>query len=191
MPLAGTGAGGLKHRRGEVIEVLLPRLRAAAQGFDIALVLWNARDVAAVQQQREAGRDWPELSDHLSLEADSLGKLAGSGRLSLFIGAGVSKPVGLPDWWSLLKGLANDAGISADWSDTVSDPIEIATPIVDQLGPDFHQAVVKRLDSSRHGIGHALLAALRVKQMVTSNFDPCMELALDQPLDRRYRVLTQ
>ena len=48
--------------------------------------------------------------------------------------------------------------------------------------------MTKLLDSSRHAVGHAPLASLRVKQMVTTNFDPCMELALEPVLDKDFRV---
>lgn len=190
VPLVGTGAGGLNHRRGEVIQALIPRLREAADGFDIALVLLDRRDLAAAQQARTDHTDWLELTGSLRSAADRLGVLAGHGQLSLFIGAGASKPVGLPDWWTLLKDLADDAGISVDWG-AATDPLETATPIVNELGERFHQAVASKLDCGKHGIGHALLAGLRVQQMVTTNFDPCMELALDAPLEGRYRVLTR
>jgi hypothetical protein len=190
LPLVGTGTGGLRHRRGEVIDALLLRLRAAAQEIDIALVLWDSRDVAAVQHRRSDNIDWTELTVQLRNTADHLGQLAGHGRLSLFIGAGVSKPVGLPDWSTLLKDLADEAGVCFD-AEASTDLVEAATPIVDELGSRFHQVVTKRLESSTHGIGHALLAGLRVQQMVTTNFDACMELAMDKALDGRYRVLTR
>jgi len=158
MPLVGTGAGGLKHRRGELIEVLLPRLHAVAQGFDIALVLWDARDLAAVQDRRRDKTDWPDLTDPLRDEADALGRLAGNGRLSLFIGAGVSTPVGLPNWWTLLNELATDAGTIVVW-DPAADPIKITTPSVKELGDRFHDAVSARGNSTRHGIGHVLVSS--------------------------------
>jgi uncharacterized protein (DUF4415 family) len=51
--------------------------------------------------------------------------------------------------------------------------------------------LVKALEAQRHGIGHALLASLPVTRMVTTNFDPCMELALQGALgiDDQFRVL--
>ncbi|GAA1826595.1 SIR2 family protein [Microlunatus capsulatus] len=190
VPLVGTGTGGLRERRGEVIEALLPALRRAAQGFDIALVLWNRPDLAAVQHRRTDGADWTELSPPLRLAADRLGERAAHGQLSLFIGAGVSRPVGLPDWWSLLKDLAREANLAVDWAAS-ADPVEVATPIVAELGDRFHDAIRERLGSSKHGIGHGLLAGLAVRQMVTTNFDPCMELALDAESSGKYRVLTR
>lgn len=191
VPLAGTGSGGLEHRRAEVIEALLPELRAAANGVDIALVLWDPRDLAAVQNLRTDDADWSELDDPLRVRADHLGALAAQGRLSLFIGAGVSRPAGLPDWWTLLKELAQEAQITdIDWS-TARDPLEIATPIVDKLGNRFHDTVRNRLSTEKYALGHSLLAGLRVQQMVTTNFDACMELAMEDAFDGEYRVLTR
>jgi hypothetical protein len=40
---------------------------------------------------------------------------------------------------------------------------------------------------SRHAVGNAPLAGLRVKQMVTTNFDPCLELALETVLKGEFR----
>jgi hypothetical protein len=54
----------------------------------------------------------------------------------------------------------------------------------------YHHKLVEALDSRRHGIGHALLASLPVTQMVTTNLDPCMELALQGALGAdAFRVL--
>lgn len=54
VPLAGTGAGGLSNRRGEVVEALVPVLGDVAQctGVDVALVLADDQDHAAVQACR-------------------------------------------------------------------------------------------------------------------------------------------
>ncbi len=193
VPLVGVGSGGLAHRRGEVIAALLPALRQAADGVDVALVLWNRSDLAAVQAVRDDNADWDGLTTELVAEADRLGALAGHDRLSLFIGAGVSKPVGLPDWRDLLAELGKRANLTID--PTEKDPVRAATPIVQALGPDYHQTMAELLGgvNPQHAIGHALLAGLQVRQMVTTNFDCCLERALDRSFegDGGYRVLAR
>ncbi|WP_293240456.1 SIR2 family protein [Mycolicibacterium sp.] len=115
--------------------------------------------------------------------------MAARGQLSLFMGAGVSRPAGLPDWWRLLDDLADEAGVVRPSLE--QDPFEAAIPIVEALGDRYHAEVVKRLDKGRHAIGHALLATLRVDRMVTTNFDECMELALEVPSAGEFRVLAR
>jgi SIR2-like protein len=192
LPLAGTGEGGLADRRGEVIDKLFDRHRAMGRslGCDIALVLYERTDFAAVQARRRP-EDWPTdvLNDELREKADHLGRLARAGQLSLFLGSGVSRPVGLPDWNGLLALLAQAAGIEKPRG---LEPEAAASEIKSKMRVEVYQdELVKALEAQRHGIGHALLASLPVTQMVTTNFDPCMELALQGALgiDDRFRVL--
>lgn len=188
VPLVGTGEGGLDGRRGEVINVVLNRHRQSSPDADIALVLIDRRDFAAAQRRRR-DEDWPDLSQSLKDHADRLGKLAGTGQLALFLGAGVSMPVGLPDWQKLLEKLAKKAEVDPPTKDC--DLWDAATPIVNALGASYDQAMAEILDSPRHAVGHALLAGLRIDHMVTTNLDPCMELALEPVLgnSNSFRVL--
>lgn len=189
VPLVGTGEGGLGGRRGEVINAVLHRHRYSNSDTDIAMILQDRRDVAAVQARRRDG-DWPDLSDGLREHADRLGRLAASGQLALFIGAGVSIPAGLPDWQGLLRILASKAGF--ELTTLNSDPWDAATPIVTALGEAYDEAMVQIFDASCHAVGHALLAGLHLNCMVTTNFDPCIELALESVLGpNRFRVLAR
>lgn len=126
LPLVGTGAGGLAHRRGLVIERLLPALEGlvAAHAFDVALVLFDARDHAAVQARRDADSGRLELGD-LTYGADRLARLAASGGLSLFVGARVSIPLGLLSWRDLLTKLGGGRAVSPD-----DDLLDVAEEIV-------------------------------------------------------------
>lgn len=187
LPLPGTGHGGLDTRRAEVINLLFERHRRTSLPADVALVLYDRRDFAAVEERRNED-DWRDLSDELRRHADRLGELAAHGELSLFLGAGVSKPVGLPDWWELLQALAEDANVDLPAGD---DPYRVAAPIVEKLGADYHDAVRRRLGKRLHGVGHALLASIDVTRMVTTNFDACMEEALRAPTAESFRVLTR
>ncbi|BBZ62525.1 SIR2 family protein [Mycolicibacterium monacense] len=187
LPLPGTGQGGLDTQRAEVINALLERYRATTLTADVALILFDRRDFAAVQERRSS-ENWSELSDELRNHADRLGQFAAHGELSLFLGAGISKPVGLPDWSELLKALAKEAGADAPVGD---DPYRAAEPIIEKLGGYRHEAVRRLLDKHLHGVGHALLASIDVRRMVTTNFDSCMEEALKAPAGERFRVLTR
>jgi hypothetical protein len=101
----------------------------------------------------------------------------------------VSRPAGLPDWRQLLDELAAAAKTGTRSPDEGLE--EAATRIKDALGEQYHDEMVKQLNAKQHAVGHALLAGLRVKQMVTTNFDPCMELALEPILDKQFRVLAR
>jgi hypothetical protein len=160
--------------------------------IDVALVLRQESDYAAVQAVRgelPTAVVWPELEGtHLSV-ARRLGKLASSDGLSLFVGAGASIPLGLPAWNDLLASLEVQAGLQP------SPDVDNYTRAADArmgLGDEaFFARMQSEFSQSRHAIGHALLAGLNAKQMVTTNYDPCMELALEGVYRREdYRVLT-
>ncbi|TFV61519.1 hypothetical protein E4P42_01075 [Mycobacterium sp. PS03-16] len=187
LPLPGTGHGGLSSHRGKVIGALLERFRSSPVSADVALVLSDRRDFAAVQERRNDD-DWSDLTEDLRGHADRLGGLAARQELALFIGAGVSVPVGLPDWWRLLNALAEEAGLEIPADE--KDQYRAAKPIVDKLGARYHEAVRRQLDTDKHAAGHALLANLGVRRMVTTNFDCCMENALARPVGE-FRVLTR
>jgi hypothetical protein len=192
LPLAGTGQGGLAGRRGDVVAALVPALQAVAaqQGVDVALVLFDPRDLAAVQANRSA-TSWDELSTEQLRHADELGLLAARGELSLFLGAGISVPVGLPSWSGLLREMAAATGLAGPGDDEVDLP-RAAEPLVEALGDGFGEFMRARFATRRHAVAHALLSGLQTRQMVTTNFDLCMEEALDPVLGPDgYRVMTR
>ncbi|QVI26772.1 SIR2 family protein [Mycolicibacterium neoaurum] len=177
LPIVGAGAGGFRHRRGALLKALLPALQTVARDadIDVALVLFHERDHAAVQNLR-VGTDWNEFNHEELHTADELRRRAANRELSLFLGSGVSVPLGLPDWRGLLTEL--NGGKLTDYSP--ADAPAIAQRIADRLGADhLHDRVAALTDVSDVSPAHLLLAGLGVRRNVTTNYDLAYESALE------------
>ena len=193
LPLVGTGFGGFRRTRGVLIEALIPALQEAASDYDvdIALVLIDDRDHAAVQAVRT--KYWADFAGENSRTnisaADRLGVEAANGHLSLFLGSGVSVPLGVPDWKALLT---KAGGREIDDFDAEKAP-EIAQGIEEKRGKtEFRQRIANAVKVPGVAPTHLLLAALSVRQTVTTNYDIAYERALDTTMGRRrYQVLTR
>jgi hypothetical protein len=169
---------------------VLPRLRRAAAdaGIDVALVLRSASDHAAAQRVRRTMElPWP-LETHLLTAADELAERARADELALFLGAGVSAAAGLPLWGELLVRLATEAGLPEDDLSGLEalPPQDAASLLGRRLGGPAMRARVGEIFADRpHALAHALLAALPVREVVTTNYDRLFEAAAegaDQPV---------
>jgi hypothetical protein len=195
MPAVGTGKGGAASRTGEVVQALLPKLNefVATRDVDIALVCFEPSTYAAAQAERARnGSDgWSaSLSESLRKEAD---RLARKTDLALFLGAGVSQAAGLPDWKGLLQALARLAKMSDDecaalaWINT----LDQASIVKRRLGDDDLRSGIKSLLGSwkHYSLTHALLAALPVREVVTTNYDELFEEAWSHPIGDDITIL--
>jgi hypothetical protein len=187
IPLPGPRHGGLETRRSEVIERFLDGYRSTSLDADLALVLVDRRDFAAVQEPRTDGLG--RAHERACRGSPPTGKIGGKRRTLAVLGRGVSRPVGLPDWRGLLESLAADAGDNAPT--LAGDPYKIAEPIGMLLSNGYHDALRRHLLRHTYGINHALLASLGAKRMVTTNFERCMEIALEAPTSSEFRVLAR
>lgn len=190
IPLLGVGAGLFPGKRADVVRALIRELYAWVSAdcpenerhYDVALVLYRTADYAAAQWQRalldKEADCWPELDAHLKEHADRLGDLAARGNLSVFAGAGVSMPLGFPSWKALLQSMADKAGVDIDLAENADYPA-IGEKLRKQL-PDFDKQVADLFTTDRHALSHALLACLRTRTMVTTNYDPCLENAAER-----------
>lgn len=197
LPALGTGWGGAAGERGALLQQLMPVLREAAaeHGFDVALVLRGASDLAAAQRVRRGDRaGWDggwDLPPHLTRLAERLGEQARRGQLAVFIGAGVSAAAGLPTWERLLDELAERSGLDGDLRAGLAQlpPQDSAALLARELGREELETFVKeRFGPGSYALAHALIADLPVQEFVTTNYDPLVELAAAD-IGRQVRVL--
>lgn len=164
LPLVGTGSGGLRGARGDVVRPLLAHLNKLARerGIDLILCTVNALTWSAVQSAR-THEEWQLTAGEHHLAA-ALAAQARAGRLVFFIGAGVSRDAGLPDWHGLLNAL-HRGDISEKEKSTLSDldPRDHATLI--ELAIGGRAQLLARLAEEigsyeRFGLTHSLLASV-------------------------------
>ena len=186
LPILGTGGGGAKRSAGDVVRELLPALRERARrhSVDVALVARAEAPFAAAQAERrraEGADPWAELPRALRDEVERIAEHAARGRLVLFVGGGVGRGAGLPLWDEMLDELAKQAGMTAEERRALGDldPIDRARIIGKRLdGVELGDAVAQLLGRVQHySISHALLAALPVSEVVTTNYDCLFEQA--------------
>ncbi|RTL69768.1 MAG: hypothetical protein EKK42_06595 [Pseudonocardiaceae bacterium] len=196
MPLFAAGGGGGDRLRGRLLEVALTVAEemGRAKQVDVALVLKGggsgsaasnaSRDLAQAQAIRRARQDgWQDLGPELQAKALDLAAEARNGRLVPFFGAGMSRAAGLPMWATLIKQLAEGAGLDDRESEALK-----RLPILDQADvlrssyadrPAFARAVAKRTTAARYGLGTALLGGLPTSEAVTLNYDDLYEKACE------------
>jgi hypothetical protein len=183
LPLVGVGKGGFADVRGEALRGVLDTAYdvASGRGVDVVIVAKDGADFAAAQAVRRAAEGRDDLSPELREAAGRLGELARAGQLALFLGAGVSVPVGLPSWTELLRRLLRSVDAPVDEKDFLRlDDLDRAELIRRLVPPDGLGALVaEQFSADRHALGHALLAGLRCREVVTTNFDQLYELAAD------------
>jgi hypothetical protein len=194
MPLVGVGDGGFKEIRGATIREILATLAtcAAQEGHpDIALVTWRRSDYAAVQKNRPKVE--PPVDAASKRRVERLADLARAGQLVVFMGAGVSRSAGLPDWKELLEQLATSAQLTGDLKESLLDlPAEDAAQVIGQAltRRRLPERIVELLgEQTRYGLGHSILASMRLPEAVTTNYDTLYESACEGSHDGGVRVL--
>lgn len=96
------------------------------------------------------------------------------GKLSIFLGAGISVSCGLPDWETLLISLSE---VTDSWEAHYADYDNVANIARDAFGDKFNSVVADCLYKEGLEISESALAIARsgVKSLVCFNFDDVME----------------
>jgi hypothetical protein len=178
VPVLGIEGGGHADDRGDVVGQLLHALLGVVSScrLDVALVSPEHSVHGAAQHVRGEVRT-PDLPDEHEREAARLGDLARRGRLALFFGAGLSVPAGLPDWTTMLRRIAEDAGVDPGTLTRLSRLDQ--AQLLQQRLPRLGDAVVRALGTpGRPSLGHALLANLCCREAATTNYDTLYERAV-------------
>lgn len=189
--MIGVGEGGFDGMRADVIEQLLAELTQTARQpghSDIVMVAWRRSDYAAMQQHRPQPTPPPMVTNN---EVDRLARLAMNGDLVAFIGAGVGRSAGLPDWSQLLESLA----AQTHWDDAMRkailrlSPEDAAEALGKELGKRLQNVIVAAVSANRYGLSHSLLASMRMKEVVTTNYDDLFERACERPHNGKLKAL--
>jgi hypothetical protein len=180
MPVPGIGHGGFHGSSGYVIDHLLRTMNEALADLDLDVVLVAADPAAyaAVQARRRQVAEWPSFVDRQQVRR--LAGLARDGGLALFIGAGVSRGAGLPSWEELLQDLAREpeaAAVVGDGAPPLG-PLDTAELLQRLLGRRLQSRILERIGDPEPALGHALLAGLRCREVITTNYDRCYERAV-------------
>lgn len=191
LPVPGTDGGGLDDVSGEAHADLLAVLARLAEHhqLDILLTVKDDRRFQSLQEARlgDPTRWFPGFSatgrpDEPTLKlAEILGTRARRGELSLLLGAGASVGAGLPDWPQLVAAIVRQAHLP----DTITPERFQALGLLDQAellqrqDPKFAATIIEQVSTAtKPGLTHLLLAALRVQQSVTTNYDDLYERAV-------------
>lgn len=194
LPIVGTGFGGAADLTGEIVRNLLNVLDkfVAEHKVDCVIVAADEATYAHAQTVRDAPTSI--LSLHMSDAATDLAKLAASGHLSLFLGAGTSIASGLPSWIGLLNAIEDNftpsgatnercIGKNCSW-----EPLKMADELeqLAELLPDRYgiRLPLKTRVSNfieemqcQPSLVLALLLSLPSKSIMTTNYDRLIETA--------------
>jgi hypothetical protein len=181
MPVFGVGDGGFDHIRGAALQAVLARARRATDTaeFDVVIVCFNRSDFAAMQLQRKPSH-WT-LSAVVRRHASSLAAAIGAKRVVLFLGAGVSMSAGLGNFEYLVSNLEQLDSKPHTQRRSRSLPKRVEE-LKDERGvATLNRQVARLVRRNRYSVVHGLLASMRCREAITTNFDQLYEKACERP----------
>ncbi len=104
------------------------------------------------------------------------------GECVLFVGAGLSRPAGLPGWQQLVEALAGPLGVREEKRGDLEHYLDLAQWYAERFGEralaDVACDTFGPAAGARPTLAHYLLAGLPVRHVITTNYDDLMERAL-------------
>ncbi|MDJ0027156.1 SIR2 family protein [Gordonia alkanivorans] len=194
MPVFGVGGGGKDGLKGLVVKDLITLLWSVAAdlSLDVVVVTPDRSVYSALQHFRrtEHAEHW-QLTPGQFRVAQDLGTRARDGDLALFLGAGVSMSAGLPGWGQLLEELGSIARIDPKALESLEgSPLDQAELISLRLGDALGTEIARIVESVRRvSLAHCLLAGLRCREVVTTNYDELYENAVEATGEPRPTVI--
>ena len=157
---------------------------ADQNGVDVALCIPDEEAFISTIKLRqehcpiEGGPFWM-LNESQLKEVERLASCQKSGRLSVFIGAGISIPSGAPSWGGLLEMLAVKAGMNEEDRGFLKElgfldqPTILEEDMVDKFKPAVGECIA---ETARYTPGHTILKSLK-SPAITTNYDTLYESA--------------
>ena len=190
LPLPGAGdmdSLNVCESEGMLVMDTLPLCYHAASehGVDVAVCTTSKPGYMAMQLMRDrcfpfSGGPYWMLTQEQREHVERLTKETMRGRISVFIGAGVSQSSNLPSWGDLLMNLAVDASFTAEERKELAKLsfLDQPTVIERKLGgaAPFRRAVARRIDGGNYTPAHAILGSIG-SFTVTTNYDNLFEQA--------------
>lgn len=189
IPLVGTGKGGASNKVAVMVVKILSHCQKLVEhsDVDIAISLVDPIHYSIVQMERrklDASLGvWSKLSASQKDDAQQIANHIKTGKLVLFLGAGVSAGAGLPSWGQLIAGLADmvdfpDPQRKALESFNFLDQAEILGKELSAKSIDMNVEIVRLLsDKKIYSLAHALVSDWPCDEAVTQNYDTMFEMA--------------
>jgi O-acetyl-ADP-ribose deacetylase (regulator of RNase III) len=177
LPAFRVGAGGDRRQqlRSAKVQVAAARqFMTDHTGVDVAFVTYNRSLYRVFLEARRRVLGDPPADPLLRPELE---EALAAGRGVLFVGAGLSRGAGLPDWEGLIKRLAADLGLDPG---SGTDYLDLAQWYRETLGNDRLAGVLRDTFGAPAlpTLAHYLLLSLPVRHVITTNYDSLLEEAL-------------
>jgi hypothetical protein len=192
--ILGTGAGGKRDDKGQLLQLLVNKLTDAAveHSVDVVLVCWGRKQYSAARRAEQRNPSLVSTSSVLNRpdvksKVLELAEHSLRNRLVHFVGAGVSSSAGLPSWQSLLDEIAKSTDLPEEilsrlYELDVRDQAKILVSKISST--KYFESLNRMLSQQHYSLLHGLIASLHPSEIVTTNYDHLLEMAVgteDQP----------